>query len=75
MEQHQKRTKDYRIVIAVGNVANVAEYTQTVDLKCIDTEQNIFNKASMHVESCNWSYADAIHTNLYCIEYASNKNS
>ena len=59
MEHHQKRTKDYRIVIVVGNVANVAEYTQTVDLKCIDTEQNIFNKASMYVESCNWSYSDA----------------
>ena len=59
MEHQQKRTKDYRVVIVVGNVADIADYTQTVDLKCIDTEQNIFNKASMYVESCNWSYTDA----------------
>ena len=45
------RTKDYRIVINVANAQGANDYTQVVDLKCIDTEQDIYRKASIWVES------------------------
>ena len=49
------RTKDYRIVIN-KTPADILEYTQQVDLKCIDTEQEIYKRASIWVESFSWSH-------------------
>ena len=49
------RTKDYRIVIN-KTTANISEYIQQVDLKCIDTEQEIYKKASIWVESFGWKF-------------------